>query len=103
MLRVRSSGVFIKEKIEKNGFNFSFRIRLHIDDVDVLHYICRKLGVGKVYLDISKAECTYMVSSLAEIISTIIPIFKFTKLYTTKYVDFFLLYSLYRGGGERFL
>ena len=78
----------IRKRKDRRGFSFSFRIRLHSDDIDTLHYICEKLGVGKVYLEKEKFECSYEVYKLLDLKNVIIPVFQYTKLYTNKYSDF---------------
>ena len=44
------------------------------------------LGVGRI--EVEGDKCTYTVNRLEDIISVIIPIFTFTKLFTQKYLDF---------------
>jgi len=68
-----------------NAFVFSFQIHLHIYDKPLLDFICKTLGVGKVYID--NKSCIYMVSKLEEI-KIIIDIFSKNPLNTTKYLNF---------------
>lgn len=57
------------------------------------------LGVGCIEDEADK--CTYTVTRFEDIISVIIPIFTFTKLFTQKYLDFFRLYRLKRNRVEK--
>jgi hypothetical protein len=77
-----------KNKDFNKYINFRFRIRLHIDDVDVLYKIQNKLGIGKVFLQKGISECIFVVSKFEDIKNIIIPIFNFTNLYTSKSIDF---------------
>lgn len=87
-----SFGIFVNKYKNNQGLKqnliFRYRIRLHIDDVDVLYKIQNKLKIGIVNLDIKKFECVYVVTKFEDIKNVIIPIFKYTKLYTTKAKDF---------------
>lgn len=75
---------FIKSK-SKNTYVFSFRILLHIDDLEVLNYIKDNLGLGKVS---SRGKiCVLVVSKLSEI-KSIIEIFELRPLNTTKHLNF---------------
>src|SRR5258706_14083737 len=38
----------VKEKMQ--NFRFNFKIDLHKDDVEILYFIAKTLGVGKIYL-----------------------------------------------------
>lgn len=75
-----------KEKNKLLGFEFVFRISLHIDDLKVLEYIKDKLKSGKIRRD----RNTYVLifSSLSDIETIIIPLFEKYPLMTKKYLDF---------------
>lgn len=68
------------------GFEFIFRISLHIDDLKVLEYIKNKLRSGKIRRD----RNTYVLifSSLNDIETIIIPLFEKYPLMTKKHLDF---------------
>lgn len=68
------------------GIRLIFKIGLHKDDIKTLEYIQNMLGVGRI--EIEGDKCTYTVTKFADIISVIIPIFTYTKLFTKKYLDF---------------
>src|SRR5690606_687027 len=74
-----SSGVKLK------SFRFVFSIRLHVDDKDVLVYICDRLAVGNI--NESGEECRFAVSDKEGILK-LISIFDKYKLNTTKYLDY---------------
>jgi len=80
IIRVRK----IKNKL--SGFEFIFRISLHIDDLKVLDYIKKKLKSGKIRRD----RNTYVLifSSLNDIETIIIPLFEKYPLMTKKYLDY---------------
>lgn len=68
------------------GLNFS--IELHIDDVEILHKIVQKLGVGAVHISKTRQSAKFLVNIFEDINSVIIPIFNEFPLQTTKYLDF---------------
>lgn len=68
------------------GLNFS--IELHIDDVEILHEIVKKLGIGAVHIGKTRQSARFLVNIFEEINSVIIPIFNEFPLQTTKYLDF---------------
>jgi len=68
------------------GFEFIFRIALHIDDLQVLKEIQNKLKCRKIIKD--RNTFVYHVSSLKDIETIIIPLFIKWPLMTTKYLDF---------------
>lgn len=63
-----------------------FRIRLHIDDVNVLFKIREFLKVGRVNL--SGDSCLYIISDVKDIINVLLPFIDNYKLYTTKWLDY---------------
>lgn len=65
---------------------FEFRIGLHIDDLPLLEYINKTLGIGQVIKD-QRAMCYYRVSKLKEI-EEIIKIFDKFCLNSTKILNF---------------
>lgn len=69
-----------------SSFSFMFSIRLHIDDINVLNFIHKLLGIGNVRISGSK-ECVFSVTD-KEGIKKIINIFDKFNLNTTKYLDY---------------
>lgn len=82
----------------RNTFNFTFKIALHIDDLGVLNYINKSLGIGTVGRDRSRSQAYFIVRTLAEI-RIIIAIFAKYNLNTTKHLNYisfteaFILYT----------
>jgi len=70
-----------------------FSIRLHSRDIDLLHKINSFFGVGKVYIK-SESTASYVVSSIKDIYSVIIPHFDKYPLHTRKQADFLLFKSV---------
>jgi len=75
-----------KKKDKILGFEFIFRISLHIDDLNVLEMIQEKLKCGRI----RKNRNTYelRISSLKDIEEVIIPRFDNYPLMTKKYLDY---------------
>ena len=73
-----------------NSFILTFQIGLHIDDLEVLKFIQRNLGCGKI--SISKNKCNFFVNDQASLIYIIMPIFNVVKLKSSKY-DQFLVFE----------
>lgn len=63
-----------------------FRIRLHVDDVAVLHKIRDFLGVGRVV--ISGDSCVFIISDVNSLLNVLFPLIDKYKLYTTKWLDY---------------
>jgi LAGLIDADG endonuclease len=80
--------VRVRKNKDKNiqGFEFIFRIALHIDDIKVLKKVQDKLNCGKIIRD--RNTYIYLVSSLIDIETVIIPLFNKWPLMTKKYLDF---------------
>jgi len=68
-------------------FSFTWKIGLHIDDIEVLKYIQEKLGIGKISINREQDECKLAVSSMSDIRKLIAHFDKY-KLNTTKYLDY---------------
>lgn len=78
-------------------FRFVFKITLHFDDYNVLEYIQKSLGIGKIY--IYKNEATFTVSAQEEI-KIIIDFFSKNHLNSTKHLNFLSFkkaFELYTG------
>jgi len=60
-----AEGSFQITYLRDNFWRFSFEIKLHIDDIKVLHFIKDTLGIGKVYE--SEKSCRFIVSKQSEI------------------------------------
>lgn len=84
-----SFSIIPKMKADKSvisSFSFMFSIRLHIDDLDVLKFIHKLLGIGNVRISGSK-ECVFSVTDIKGI-TKLIMIFDKFNLNTTKYLDY---------------
>lgn len=77
----------------KSGWSVqaAFQIKLHVKDTALLELIQRTLGVGNVY-DLKDGFCRYMVTSIKDIKTAIIPHFDKYPLITQKQAD----YTLFR-------
>jgi hypothetical protein len=76
-------------KFKDNKYNsvlLTFQIGLHIDDLELLKFIQRKLNCG--HISISGSKCNYFVNDQASLIHVISPIFNHVQLNSTKYFDF---------------
>lgn len=69
-----------------------FRIRLHIDDIAVLHTIREFLGVGSVTS--TNDTCLYMISDRTSLSNVLIPLLNEYNLYTTKWLDYLTFRTL---------
>lgn len=69
----------------RNSFSFVFGIGLHIDDLNVLHYIQETLQMGKVYTSTKKAE---LLVRRSDEIQKIISIFSDVPLNSNKQLNF---------------
>ena len=69
-----------------NSIILTFQIGLHIDDLEVLKFIQKNLGCGKIA--ISKNKCNFFVNDQASLINIIIPLFNLIKLKSSKYYQF---------------
>lgn len=72
-----------KGKVE--GFSFRFKIGLHKDDFNALHYIKSKLDMGSIY---AYNDSQIFTISKKDDISKLISIFDCYTLNTSKYLDF---------------
>ena len=66
-------------------FFFFFQVKLHVDDHNVLEFIQKYLGIGRVY--VSNNEASFVVT-IKEEIKLIIDIFSESSLNTTKHLNF---------------
>jgi hypothetical protein len=71
-----------------NSLILTYQIGLHIDDLQVLNFIKTNLGCGKI--SISGNRCNFFVNDRYSLINTIVPIFKNTKLKSSKYYQFLI-------------
>jgi len=78
------SSFFIK-KVKESGYEFEFKIGLHIDDLEVLLLIQKNLGVGKV--DTSGKIANFRVSKHKDL-SILLEIFDKFTLNSTKYLNY---------------
>ena len=69
-----------------NSLVLTFQIGLHIDDLEVLKFIQKNLGCGKI--SISGNSCHFFVNDRASLINIIIPVFNFIELKSSKYNQF---------------
>jgi len=82
---IDGEGHFYINKKSETVFSFRFEIHLHIDDKLLLNYICKTLGIGKVYAYGDK--CTFVVSNHREV-QIIIDLLTKYPLNTTKLLNF---------------
>lgn len=68
-------------------YSFSFQIKLHIDDINVLYYIQKTLGIGKVYKSKSSPSCKFIVYKQSEV-RKIVTIFSNCTLNSSKSLNF---------------
>jgi hypothetical protein len=71
-----------------NSLILTFQIGLHIDDLDLLKFIQRKLNCG--HISISGNRCNYFVNDQASLIHIILPIFNYAQLNSSKYFTFLI-------------
>lgn len=74
--------------LDRNYLRLSFRIRLHIDDVEILYAIKEFLGVGRVTLTQGEASCVYIISNVQDLLNVLFPLLDEYKLFTTKWLDY---------------
>jgi hypothetical protein len=63
-----------------------FRIRLHIDDIAVLHKIREFLGVGRVVTE--GRSSLFIISDVKSLITVLFPLLDKYHLYSTKWLDY---------------
>ena len=83
------------------AYSFKFSIGLHIDDIAMLYFIQKTLGMGKVFT--KKKVATFEVFSLKEI-EKIIKVFTDHPLKSTKllnFLDFKKAYELYKSPNRK--
>jgi hypothetical protein len=68
------------------GFEFVFRITLHIDDRNVLEHIKTTLGCGR--LNTERDILVFTISQLSDIKNILIPLFEQFPLNSTKHLDY---------------
>lgn len=66
-----------------NSLILTFQIGLHIDDLDLLKFIQKKLNCG--HISVSGSRCNYFVNDQASLIHVILPIFNYVQLNSSKY------------------
>lgn len=80
--------------LEKNSWNFLFKIELHKDDTHILKKIAQTLGIGTVTTEVKNRNSAYFsVTNFQEIVTVLIPIFQKFPLQTSKYFDFMCFYE----------
>jgi len=86
-----------KNQDEVIGFEFVFRIVLHIDDTKVLEFIKNTLNCGRLSID--RDTCVFTISKISDIETILLPIFETFSLNSVKYLDYldfknaFLMYT----------
>lgn len=73
-----------------DSFYFEFEIHLHLDDLDLLRFICDSLGVGNVYAREKSNSCSFIVGN-EQGLRTLINIFDhytFNGIKLLDYIDF---------------
>ena len=68
------------------GFEFVFKITLHIDDRNALEYIKATLGCGR--LNTERNVLVFTISQLSDIGKILIPLFEQFALNSTKLLDY---------------
>jgi hypothetical protein len=68
------------------GFEFVFKITLHIDDRNALEYIKATLGCGR--LNTERNVLVFTISQLSDIKNILIPLFEQFPLNSTKHLDY---------------
>ena len=68
--------------------SLTFKLEVHIDNVEILYKIAKTLGIGSVNLGKTRPTAYFIVKKFEDITSVIIPIFKEFPLQTTKYLNF---------------
>ena len=89
-----------KYRVGKNhvhSFYFEFEIHLHIDDLNVLKYICANIGVGRVYEHKARNSCSFIVGNEKgiRVLLDIFDHYPFNGIKKLDYMDFkeaFLVY-----------
>jgi cytochrome c oxidase subunit 3 len=71
-----------------NSYILTFQIGLHIDDIDILNSIHKKLKSG--HISVSGYRCNYFINDKDSLINVILPIFKFVELNSSKYYDYLI-------------
>jgi cytochrome c oxidase subunit 3 len=71
-----------------NSYILTFQISLHIDDIDILNSIQKKLKSG--HISTSGSRCNYFINDKDSLINVILPIFKFVELNSSKYYDYLI-------------
>ena len=71
-----------------NSLILTFQIGLHIDDLEVLKFIQKNLGCGKI--SISENRCNFFVNDQVSLINIIIPVLNLIKLKSSKYYQFLI-------------
>lgn len=79
---------FISHKVNSTSFGFTFKIDLHIDDIEVLEKIAKLLGIGTIYRSKIRNYAGFHVYRLDDIVRVLLPIFEEFPLQTTKNLDF---------------
>jgi hypothetical protein len=80
---------------------FTFKIKLHVDDTDMLNFIQKFLGIGKVYTYGNASE--FSVNKQIEV-KKIIDIFNNYPLNSTKYLNFLAFkkaFELYTSSNDK--
>lgn len=91
-------GLFLISFINKGYYAFKFEIGLHLDDKNMLDFIHKELGIGKVWTKDNKVFFTVTrqkeITSLIEIFTNY-PIFFFKKNIGLNFLDFKKAFELY--------
>ena len=71
-----------------NSYILTFQIGVHIDDINILNSIQKKLKCG--HISISGSRCNYFINDKDSLINVILPLFNFVKLNSSKYYDYLI-------------
>jgi len=94
------SSFYIK-KVKESGFEFEFKISLHVDDLEVLSFIQKTLGIGKI--DVYGKLASFRVRKTSDFLILFEIFDKFT-LNSTKYLnylDFKKAFELYKSSESK--
>jgi hypothetical protein len=71
-----------------NSLILTYQIDLHINDIDILVHIKKKLKCGSISK--SSNKCNYAVNDQKSLINIILPLFNYSELKSSKYYQFLI-------------
>ena len=86
------NGSFHINRNKKGIWDFLFKISLPLEDLQVLHYIKRNLGVGSIVIENSQPKrATFYICDIQMLKERIIPLFETYSLVTSKFFSYMKL------------